>query len=307
MIQATPVTFIAPCKGQVLVAGLQNQDLTEYLHCVRVYESLCKEYITAQLIFYDSGNVIENMDIAPGDLVTICFWSPPGQYIYGTPPYGQYGPMQVLKMKGEQSPDSLKYSVYTVDAIGPVFYQNLGTTMTDAGQVNMTGTAAIKQIWDQYLTADTLSILSPSMGLFGSMGEGHKNAGQKPLTAIHSIMREMISSTNSQVSNWLLYKNRGGVNLAQLPDLFGNIGPAGGYVPPPDNSAAAATAARGQQEWFVQKDTWGAIFNDLHLYHAIISVQAEARQGSGSGGSGSGVNIASAFQQLWYGPRHHAR
>lgn len=301
-------SYIQAGQGQLLCAVIvdgngQAWDLTSYCHCLRVYESVCKEYITAQMIFYDSDNIIENLNIQAGTPAGFAFWSPPNNFLYsaGTmgPNFsnmtGSYGTLAVLKMKGEQAKDSLKYSIYTIDFIGSVWYQNMNTQVQYTG--TGTGTQLITNIWNQYLaSADAnLNVLSSSIGQIGSPQQAHVTAGEKPITAIHNIMREMISVESSQLSNWLLFKNRSGVNLAQLPSLFAtnNINGPTGFQPPQNN-------AQGQQEYFVQKEAWGAGssadgtggVNDPFIYHAIIALQAEAREGTGSGGVSSGLNMA---------------
>jgi len=302
--------FIEPSKGQVLSFWIgasgnapTQTNLVQYVHCIRVYESVCKSYITAQIIIYDNNNVIENMGIQPMDPAGFSFRSPPNNRIYGSDNGGTAGPFHVLKMKGEQVPSTLKYQIYYIDLIGPVFYKDKSQQVSQVWE-NATGTAAITGIWDQYLFGlphDSLEIRTPSVGMYGKEAGSTVKEGDSPLTAIKKIMNEIVGAQYSQSGSWMLYRNRDNVILDQLENMMAPItANRTGRI----QQITTALDAHGQQEYFLQKETWGAMpdgagwgsaYNDPNIYHGIIVAQVEAREGSGSGGRSSGLDIAGAF------------
>jgi hypothetical protein len=284
--------YVEPSKGQMLIFGIKGVNLTQYLHCLRVYESICKEYITAQAIIYDDNNVIENMGIMPNDPAFFMFRAPPNDYTYSAGLGGGYGAIQVLKMKGEQAPGTLKFQIYTIDLIGPVYYQDRQSSVFNDAFANDIGTGHIQQIWNQYLNSDTLNILTPSAGMVGSSEDSHTGGGDHPLTVIKNILKELVSDQSADTGSWLIFKNRFGVNVVQVAALFRAIANASGSGSFGGSPLVSDITNHGQQEYFLQKETWGVRFEDLHLYHAIIFAQVEAREGTGSGGRGSGVNTS---------------
>jgi hypothetical protein len=288
--------YVEPSKGQMISFGIKGTNLVAYLHCLRVYESICKEYITAQAIVYDDNNVVENMGIVPGDPASFEFKAPPNDYVYSAGKGGGYGDIQVLKMKGEQAPGTLKFQIYTIDFIGPVYYQDRNTTVFDDAYAMATGTDHVQRIWNQYLNKDTLHILTPSSGMIGDTDDPHTGGGDHPLTAIKNILKETVSAQSKDTGSWVIFKNRFGVNVEQVAQLFAGIAGAAGSGTFGGAPLSSDLTAHGQQEYFLQKETWGVRFQDAHLYHAIIFAQVEAREGTGSGGRGSGVNISGAGQ-----------
>src|SRR6185503_16724299 len=245
--------FIEPSKGRVRSfwvqtpnSGQNPTNLVQYVHCIRTYESVCKSYITAQVIIYDNNNLIENMGIQPGDPAGFAFESPPNTYLYGTTfDGGQCGNLQVVKMKGEEVPGTLKYQIYYLDLIGPTFYLDKRQQISRA-YPGTTGTDIVSEIWKDFLTSPTYNILvqSPSDGLMGKDLASYVRIGESPLTAIKAVMNEMIGR-HRDTGSWMIYKNRDGVVLKQLEDMLAGIsGQGSGNL----QQIKTALDANGQQE-----------------------------------------------------------
>ncbi len=134
--------------------------------------------------------------------------------------------------------------------------------------------------------------------MIGSTEDPHTGGGDHPLTAIKNILKETVSSQSADTGSWLIFKNRFGVNVVQVAALFKAIANANGSDMFGGGPLVSDITNNGQQEYFLQKETWGVFFQDLHLYHAIIFAQVEAREGTGSGGRGSGVNTSGASNPI---------
>lgn len=250
--------YIQPAQGQLLSFTLMGYDMTQYVHCVRVYEDICKPYLTAEIEFYDTNNIIENLNVTAGCPAGFSFHSPPNGNTYTQN-------LVVLDYKGEQAPGTLKYQIYTFHLIGTVYFQDRSNNV-QAGFTNQTGTSAIQQIFGQYLPGDTLSVITQSAGMIGTTSAPY-NTNEHPLTAINNIMRKLTAS-QYQTGNWLLYRDSQNVKLAQLQQLF-------------DQGSSVQS--------FIQKETWGVNFNDADLYRAIIVAQVLVQ--------GSAADIAGAMNQ----------
>ena len=226
MIVDNSYGYIEPSKGKLLSFIMQGVDLSQYVHCVRTYESVCKSYLTAQVVIYDTNNLIENMNITAGVRGDCSFTSPPSPVTYNWVLY-------VLKLKGEQVPDTLRYQIYYIDFIGQVYYQDKSQTV-QYGSTNQTGSDLISAIWGQYLS-DGLNIITPSAGMMGTPEKPYNVPIEAPLTAIQGIMKKMVSAQSADTGNWLLWRDNSQVNLAQLETLLTN---------------------GGTTEHYIQKETW---------------------------------------------------
>lgn len=264
-------------KGRVKQCVIAGVDLIRYVHCARIYESLCKPYLTAELIVLDNNNLIEQMRLVGGEPVTIAIDAPPNPRTYPN------ATMYILSLQGRQSPENLKTQIYTFHLIGGTFFQDKKNVVQE-GFKGIPGTAAIQKIWDKYLGADPLQILQHSTGAIGDK-EGFQVAGLKPFAAIDAI-RKQLTFPGLNTGSTLLFRDRDDAKFAPLERLFqtGNGG---------ENAPAS----------YIQKETWGTYFNDRDIYRAIIVAHLEIAKGMaemnpGSGGGRSGINeIAAAMGQ----------
>lgn len=263
-------SFTQPAKGRLRQFTLAGVDLTGYVQCVQVYESLLKPYLTAHITIIDNNNVIENLQIVGGEPSTILFDSPPNnQVTYSCTLY-------VLSLSGQQSPNNLKTQIYELDLIGMVYFQDKAN-LVQKGFGQQTGTDAIASIWKQYLGGDALNILQSSLGFIGSQNDPSTIENQKPFAAIDQIKKMLVFPGNTSLP--MLFRNNKSVNLASLPYLFSSMSPTQQYI---------------------QKETWGANFFDPMIYNAIISAHTMVTEVDGTqatGGRSSLTNIVEALNQ----------
>jgi hypothetical protein len=60
------MVYYKPTEGYVRAVILDGQ-IQDYIQCVRIFETLCKPYLTVHLTIIDNNNVIENMRIHGGE------------------------------------------------------------------------------------------------------------------------------------------------------------------------------------------------------------------------------------------------
>jgi hypothetical protein len=243
-------------------------NLTGYVHCVRVYETLCKPYLTAQITFFDNENFIENLGIVGGEPVSISFDSPPNTVTYDCN-------LNVLALSGHQSPNNLKMIIYDMELIGIVYFQDKANIVQHSFFTQ--GTQAIQAIWGRYLNGDSLNIHRQSDGMMGKNDDRSSIDHKKPFAAIDQIRKYLKFGNPSTPS--VLFRDNTSVHLAPIGDLF----------------------QTGVTENYVQKETWGAFFPDHRdIYRSIIVAQAEIDKnwmGESQGGRGSMQNIAKTAVQ----------
>lgn len=95
------MVFYKPTEGYLRGVFLDGANITDYVQCVRVYETLCKPYLTVHLTIIDNNNVIENLRIYGGEACQLAFSSPPNPRVYDC-----Y--VMVLSLSAQQSPTNLK-------------------------------------------------------------------------------------------------------------------------------------------------------------------------------------------------------
>ena len=244
--------------------SINGTQLLPFVNVMRIFESVCKQYITAQVIMFDTDNLIPTLNITAGMPCTMMLSSPPNSILY-TPEN-----MKILKMKGEPAPGTLKFQVYTIDMVGVEYYQDRLNIVRNTF-MNTGGTAAIAAIWGQYI-GTSFSVDNSSSGMIGSNAQPHSENGKKPFTAMYDIMKILAGGQG----NWLLYHDKDSARINQLESMLNN-------------------AMSGQQETFIQGETWGSDFNSLNIYRSIIVAQLQA--GRGDGGYASGSQVAKFASQ----------
>lgn len=250
--------YFQPTKSVLEHLVIVNVDLTEYVQSLKVYETVCKPYLTAQIVLIDNKNVVENLGLVGGEQCDITFFSPPNNKKYSCK-------LHILNMKGRENPNNIRSQIYTIDLIGKIFFQDRATLVQTPSQ-NETGTTTIKRIFSNYLKGDNLTVLAESIGFLGDK-EAHTINNKKPLTAIQDIMKK-ITFGKYKTGSMLLFRDATSVKLAPLEYLI-----------------ERAPSNRANPKPFVQKETWGMQFSPEDEYFAIIAAHAEAgrQQGGRSG------------------------
>jgi hypothetical protein len=245
--------WVDPTLSEYRSVTLKGADVVSYTNAIRVFETVCKPYITGQLTLVDNNYVIENLDIKGGEEITGSFRAPPNDKTYDFK-------AKVLTIKGTPNPANLKTIIYTIDFIGHLYYADRGNMVQQAFQ-GQTATGAAQTIFNKFLGTDKLNIPVGSIGMLGDKNAYTVN-NKKPITAITDIMKTMLFG-QYKTGNVLFYRDAEQVNIVPLEHLFNTL---------------------SSQEKYIQKETWGTELDPLDIYRAIIFAAADnSRSGAGRG------------------------
>lgn len=258
------MSVIDPTRSLIRGVQIKGANLTGYTNTIRIFESVCKPYITGQLIMIDNNNVMENMGLVAGEAVELAFQAPPNEDVYSFSG-------KILALKGQPNPENLKSQIYTVDVIGETYYKDRGALVQKGYNQGITATQACRNVHQEYLGAQ-LNCPVESRGPIG-FKDGYTITNEKPFTAIYNMMRTMLFD-RYKTGNVLFFRDRNDYNLVPLEHLMSNLSRA---------------------EHFVQKETWGANFFDKDVYRAIIF--AESLVDRNNAGRSGGAETAAAANQ----------
>lgn len=260
--------FISPCKARLRSCFLKGVDIQQYVHCLRVYENLNKPYLTAHLTILDNNNLFENLGIVGSEECSFTFDSPPNNKIYSQS-------VNLLSIKGHQSPNNLKTQIYEIDLIGKTFFQDKANLVQKSfGQ--MTGTDAISWVWSNFLNGDkSLKVLMNSIGMIGKQNDPSTIENLKPFAAIEQL-KKYLTFSQYKTGVPMLFRDAQAVNLAPLQYLYDNM---------------------ASQEFFLQKETWGGNFFDPLIYNSIIAAHPEIDSDTSEGGRSNVQDIAATVNQ----------
>lgn len=249
-----------PTKVRLRSLNLAGVDLTRHCNQLRVYETISKPYITAQLLIIDNANLIENMQLVGGEQCEFAFDG-------GGKVYEQK--LNLLAVKGEKSNQSLRSVMYTIDLIGDEWFKDQGT-MIQKSFKGVPGTAAIKTIHSEAF-GTALKVLQGSLGPISL--QSYIVNSKNPITAIQDIRKRLTYANASGLT--MYFRDANGHVLSPLETLFSQL---------------------QAQDYFLQKATWGADWFDiLRTQNAIIAAIAEVD--GNKNGRGGAHDIASAAKQ----------
>lgn len=252
-----------PTKASVRNITLKGVDLRLHINKVSVYETITKPYLTAKLKIYDNNNLIDNMQLVGGEPCYFCLDAGDGKIYEAN--------LNVLKVHGERSSQSLRTMVYDVDLIGPEYFKDKSSIVQHSFK-GIPGTQAIQLLHSKFFGTG-LRLLSQSLGPISK--QSHIVSALKPFKAINDIRKKLLYA-QYQTGNTLYYRDKEGHVLGPLEQLFSQLSP---------------------QANFIQKTTWGHnYFQDVvAAQYAIIAVQANVDfSDSGRGGM---KNISAAKTQ----------
>lgn len=249
-----------PTKVRLRDLTINGWNLTRHANQLRVFETISKPYITAQLIVIDNTNLLENMQLVGGEPAHFAFDG--GDRVYEQS-------LQVLSLKGEKSNQSLRSMIYTIDLIGNEYFKDQSSIVQRSFK-GISGTAAISRIHSENF-GTALRTLQSSMGPISL--QSYIVSAKNPFTAINDIRKRLVYAGKSGLT--MYFRDRDGHVLAPLETLFENL---------------------SSQGTFIQKATWGADWFDIvRTQNAIIAAIAEVDFNK-SGRAGA-QDIASAAKQ----------
>lgn len=256
-----------PTKTRIIYCNISGADITVHVRSIKVFETVCKPYITATLEILDKNNVINNLQLVGSEPVNFAF--------YGNQNRIYEAQLRVLSVKSETSAQNLRSLPYTIECIGQAYFNDRVNLVQQSFQ-GITATDAIQKIHGQYVGGDApLSILTSSLGLLTNELPYIVNS-IKPFKAIDDIRANMNFAQYS-TGNSLYYRNRDQYVLTALEHLFARLSP--------------------QQE-FIQSETWGIDINNYALAErSILAAKAEMDSTGAEGNRGHVGDLASSLVQ----------
>jgi hypothetical protein len=249
---------IQPTKSRIRSCTINGVDFRNHINQARIYETISKPYLTANLTIIDNNNLIDNMQIK-GTPVSISFDAGDG-LVYDAELY-------VLKHHGEKSSQSLRSTIYTIDCIGEEYFQDKKALVQQSFK-HITGTQAIQKLHSEFIGSSALRILAQSIGPLSL--QPYTISSVKPFTAISDIRKRLLYP-QYPTGLTLYYRDRDSHVLGPLEALFDQL---------------------SAQQTFYQEATWGKNWFDVvRAQNAIINA-ASLSDENDEAGRGSLKDIA---------------
>ncbi len=266
-----------PTKVRLLRCHVKGVDLKLHVNCIRVFEDMCKPYITAQIMIMDNNNIINGLKLEGGDPVSFAIDSHENNGdVYEQQQY-------ILSIDGEESTDNLRTITYTIYTAGLSYFKDKAN-LVQMSAVNVTGSSLAARIHNEYVSDGGLSVHSSSgMIAKDDIGGYHIN-NKHPFKAIGDVLDRSVGS-GTKTGSWMYFRDRFKHVICPLETIFGQM---------------------GSQKTFWQLQ-FGTVFEhtlqgaDPRAQHdkpsntAIIAAKTVVKElPNVSGGRGGGGNIASA-------------
>lgn len=227
-----------PTKCALRSFTINGYEVSPYVNLLKVYESVCKPYLTGDALIIDNNNLINVLNLQGGETVTFDVITDGGRNYSQT--------MYILKIKNVVSNQSGRAQSYTLELISKEYFGDRANLVQQSFK-DITGTDAIQKIHSRFV-GNQLNIPVPSSGLL--FKNPNVVSGTKPFKAIDDL-RRIISFAGFQTGLTSYFRDRNLVNLIPVEYMFRNM---------------------SVQQEFVQKTTWGSDYRDVfHWENAIIS------------------------------------
>lgn len=242
--------FVAPVRCYLEYAFINGVDIVRHVKVARVFETLCKPYLTGQLELIDTNNFVENMGLVGGETVS---------FAINTTESRRDVELQILSFHGQQSTTNKRSMHYTFELIGSEYFGDRSNIVQQAFS-GTTATDACSSIYGSYLGGG-LDVMVPSSGLIGK-DNSYIVKGAKPFKAVNDLKKIMTFSSYS-TGNVLNWRDRDGSHLAPMEHLFRTM---------------------SAQDIFWERGTWGASIHDLaRVENAIITSSSLANESGRAG------------------------
>lgn len=231
---------IQPCKGRFLSCSVAGINLKDHLHCLRVYETITKPYLTGQAEVIDSVNLLLGKELKGEDFLAT--FDAGGGQKYDVK-------FKVYTCKGQAQAQSLNTITYKIELIGEEYFSNASQLVQHSFK-HINGTSAIKILHNQYIGGGIRS-LAESLGPISL--ESYVVSSVKPFKAIDDLAQRL-NYAKYKTNSTIYFRDRDGMVLTPLEALFDQL---------------------SAQETYIQKNTWGVNWFDMLMtQNAIINAMA---------------------------------
>lgn len=209
-IQPTSVTLSKCTIGKTPRINPNNGAENFVVHSLRVYEDICKAYLTAQLVIEDQLNRTDPY-LHPAVQVEISFKTEQSK------PYTEIFRIYSIESKPKEN-DLVAGMIITLNLIGEEYYNDTQNTVMQNFK-NETATSAVAKIHGQFIAENGPLQITPSTGFIGKDDHPHQVMNMKPITAIHNLLDKAISAA-WKTSAYTYFRNKDGYVVKPLEQLL---------------------------------------------------------------------------------------
>ena len=250
-------------KASVTECSIAGANVRLLVHCIRVYETMCKPYITAEITLINENNYISMLQLSGGEPVTFTIMDSQGK-TYSSTQYVTGIPEQITS-------EGIRTEMVTVISAGIAYHKDR-SSMVISSHLLEPITSSIQSVHSTYI-GTPLTIVMPSLGMIAKKEIGsYIVSNDKPFKAIRDMAARATYGGVSTGST-VYFENKFGHVLGPLEAIFNNL--------------AAQTD-------LIQKDTWGTNFRHMwgadNADSAIIAAKLykkEEEAGPTGGGAGA--------------------
>jgi len=169
-----------PTKVRLRSCHIKGERVDLLINCIRLYESMCKPYFTAQIMVVDPINLINNLQLKGEDEITFSFDAEQsGQIITQL--------VKILSIDDEQPSENLRKVNYTIYCASPGYFKDKHNLVQEA-DVLIPASAMVKKIHDKYIGDWPISVYNTT-GLIAKKEIGGYQVDDKhPFKAIQDIL-----------------------------------------------------------------------------------------------------------------------
>ena len=195
--------------------SVNGMNATALVQSLKIYESMCKPYRTAEITFYNNRSQLNLTSLKWGDPVNFAIRNSKGE-------------TYIMESYFTASSDDLTYdtvteSMLTITTATVAYFKDQANRVQHSFK-NIPATAAASQIHSQYIGTQ-LQVMSQSMGMIAqdSIG-GYVVTNKSPFKAIREILnRAVYGSVKSGAS--LYFENKRGHVIAPAEQLVNQLSP----------------------------------------------------------------------------------
>lgn len=203
------------CKAGIRDCQVNNMDATSLVHSIKIYESMCKPYRTAEITFYNNRGQLNLTGLKWGDDVNFTIYNGRGeQYVMES---------YFTSSSDDLSYDTVRESMLTITTATLAYFRDQGNRV-QASFKNTPATSAAQSVHSQYI-GTPLQIMSPSVGMIAqdSIG-GYVVTNKSPFTAIREILNRAVYGSVKTGSS-LYFENKNGHVIAPAEQLINQLSP----------------------------------------------------------------------------------
>ena len=204
-------------KVAPVTVSVNGFDCKSIVHNIKVYETICKPYITAELTFNNNKGQLNYTQLQSGI-------SPVGfQILTGSGDTYSFSGIYT-KAPDEFAAQNVGEGLVTIHAITTEYWNDKKNLVQKAAG-RMTGTQAVRQIHNEYVNTTQIDILEESMGMMSMDSEGGYNVTNKsPFTAIREIGSRLVYG-GSPASSTVHFRNRDSTVFGPAQALVRRLAP----------------------------------------------------------------------------------